>query len=655
MFCFSWVKIPPWYEHDFWSWNDVGWGNEKNLGTSWTHARTVSGCFLRCFPSGWTAVETAGTRWRDSTRRISGPWTMSFRTRTCFLAAEDFQLSRCCNFISFTSGGFSQRYWFDRHHIYSPFTLALTSVAMVPMSSIIFKESVSEAGERLGATRRQHWTSGRGTAAWCGIQDISVWFSYHPILLRLPDPGPIILHHPLRGSHIVDGLWLLFEVYHMRFWLIFLLAQEHLGPVHRRWSLEQTGDWLKRVSIFGFQRNPQIQSLEALLVSQFIRLHPDFADSAGVISIALQQLLSSILDLSGRVYQRCHLVVMLDSTAWLRGFLSMGPGNDNPYHIWFYGVKAGPSTNVFNSLLMKRTAALKNLSRRSSLPQCQWSMSRPSTWKTSRQGHLVFQLSRLDQNPNVSWDIKMAGKWDVLSTISMCQKLDSPPRFSDGHTTIFSYRNIIYHILSYTRCQECHNTGMTIPHVFPMTIGTTVRVWAWTTAHMDPTTRRSTSIPRVTWAKKWGPVEMILRFLDFAMEDWSRGDLQNVDCWESSRTSPVESNNSCWKQKLMLNIPVAQWVRATQEMIVTWSSECCSGLSCIRSIGTLAFCIDGTSGGVRSSNLEMLKPVWIVLRCSESMRKTLLCNLVCNLGALSPPNLWWPRKLRGVCLVAQTE
>ena len=114
-------------------------GNEKNLGTSWTHARTVSGCFLRCFHSGWTAVGTAGTRWRDSTRRISGPWTMSFRTRTCFLAAEDFQLSRCCNFISFTSGGFSQRYWFDRHHIYSPFTLALTSVAMVS-TSIIFKE-----------------------------------------------------------------------------------------------------------------------------------------------------------------------------------------------------------------------------------------------------------------------------------------------------------------------------------------------------------------------------------------------------------------------------------------------------------------------------------------------------------------------------------
>lgn len=96
----------------------------------------------------------------------------------------------------------------------------------------------------------------------------------------------------------------------------------------------------KRVSIFWFQRNPQIQSLEALLVSQFIRLHPDFADSAGVISIALQQLLSSILDFSGRVYQRCHLVVMLDSTAWLRGFLSMGPGNDNPCHIWFYSVKA---------------------------------------------------------------------------------------------------------------------------------------------------------------------------------------------------------------------------------------------------------------------------------------------------------------------------
>jgi hypothetical protein len=40
------------------------------------------------------------------------------------------------------------------------------------------------------------------------------------------------------------------------------------------------------------------------------------------------------------------------------------------------------------------------------------------------------------------------------------------------------------------------------------------------------------------------------------MEDWSRGELQNVDCWESSRTSPVESKNSCWKQKLMLNMRI---------------------------------------------------------------------------------------------------
>ena len=120
--------------------------------------------------------------------------------------------------------------------------------SLCPQSSS--RNFVSEAGERLGATGRQHWTSGRGTAAWRGIQDISVWISYHPILLRLPDPGPIILHHPLRRSHIVDGLWLLFEVYHMMFWLIFLLAQEHLGPVHRRWSLEQTGDWLR--SVFRF-------------------------------------------------------------------------------------------------------------------------------------------------------------------------------------------------------------------------------------------------------------------------------------------------------------------------------------------------------------------------------------------------------------------
>lgn len=555
MFCFSWVKIPPWYEHDFWSWNDVGLGNEKNLGTSWTHAHTVSGCFLRCFPSGWTAVGTAGTRWRDSTRRISGPWTMSFRTRTCFLAAEDFQLSRCCNFISFTSGGFSQRYWFDRHHIYSPFTLALTSVAMVSMSSIIFKEFCLWGW-------RKTWSDWETTPDLRKRDSCLAWYSgYFSMVLLSSYPTSASRSRP---NNIAPPIaeeshcgWVMVTVWSLPH---DVLADFSPGPgtsgacsskvvagTDRRLAK-------KRVSIFWFQRNPQIQSLEALLVSQFIRLHPDFADSAGVISIALQQLLSSILDFSGRVYQRCHLVVMLDSTAWLRGFLSMGPGNDNPCHIWFYSVKAWPSTNVFNSPLMKRTAALKNLSRRSSLPQCQWSMSRPSTWKTSRQGHLVFQISRLDQNPNVSWDIKMAGKWDVYQQFLCAKSWTLHPYFPMVIPPFFLIGTS--YILSYTRCQECHDTGMTIPHVFPMTIGTAVRVWAWTTAHMDPTTRRSTSIPRVTWAKKWGPVEMILRFLDFAMEDWSRGELQNVDCWESSRTSPVESKNSCWKQKLMLNMRI---------------------------------------------------------------------------------------------------
>ena len=148
------------------------WGkldNKKNLGTSWTHAHTVSGCFLRCFPSGWTAVWTAGTRWRDSTRRISGPWTMSFRTRTCFLAAEDFQLSRC-NFIIFHPLPLDCRNDIDLIdsifiHL-SPLPWHGLLWSLCPHRSS--RNVVSEAGERLGATGRQHWTSGRGTAAWRG-------------------------------------------------------------------------------------------------------------------------------------------------------------------------------------------------------------------------------------------------------------------------------------------------------------------------------------------------------------------------------------------------------------------------------------------------------------------------------------------------------
>ena len=106
--------------------------------------------------------------------------------------------------------------------------------------------------------------------------------------------------------------------------------------------------------------------------------------------------------------------------------------------------------------------------------------------------------------------------------------------------------------------------------LFPMlTIATTVRVWAWTTAHMDPTTRRSTSTPRVTWAKKMGDCrddqpEISRRGALFGSNIfescwifwWKIGRLEgiaNTSIEESSRTSLVESKNFRWQRKLVLN------------------------------------------------------------------------------------------------------